>query len=65
MKNQLSLDIKLGDTALVMCVKVEIYQRKRGDYINFDAVPILPYEPHEDSEILDFSAYHYHYDWRF
>ena len=65
MKTQLSADIKVGEIVSVLCVKAELRLYNYTTPVVFEALPIQPYEPHEDAELLGFLDYHYHYDWRF
>ncbi len=65
MKTQQSPDIQIGETVSVMCVAGERYSHKTRHYTMLECMPVLPYEPHEDGEILDFPYPHYHFDWRF
>lgn len=64
LKNQLD-DIRPGEFALVKCVKVSRYNYREGGYRIFEQIPILPYPPHSDKEILKFPDPHYHLDLRF
>lgn len=64
MKTQLE-EIKPGETALVMCVDVKTYDYTKKEEAVFESLPILPYQPHTDIEIVNFPAEHYHYDFRF
>lgn len=64
MKTQLE-EIKPGETALVMCVDTETRSRASCEYRLFKGLPILPYPPHPDKEIIGFPDLHYHYDYRF
>lgn len=62
-KNQLE-DVQTGESVLVRCVKAERYKTGLG-HIVFDCLPILPYSPHTDTEIIGFPSLHYHFDFRF
>lgn len=64
MKNQLD-DINPGEAALVRCITVETYSQTIKDYKRIECVPILPYPPHSDLEIIGFAPLHYHFDYRF
>lgn len=58
-------DIKPGDLCLVRCVTVETYSHRKRQYNRIDNVPILPYPPHTDLDIINFAPLHYHFDYRF
>lgn len=64
MKTQLQ-DIAPGDLCVVRCITIDTYSQTEAQYKRLENVPILPYPPHSDLEIIGFAPLHYHFDYRF
>ena len=63
LKSQLD-EVAIGEKARVQCAK--IYSPPIGAFAKIiQWIPILPYPFHEDREIIGFSSFHYHFDFRF
>lgn len=64
MKTQLE-DLEPGELCKVRCVTVDTFLQSIKEYKRIENIPILPYPPHSDLEIIGFAPVHYHFDYRF